>query len=38
MWNLLNAVKSSDIIQRIDAGRETAVEAENLVVNEGGKR
>lgn len=37
MGNLLNSVKSSDVIESIDARRETSVEAEDLVVDEGGK-
>lgn len=37
MRNLLNSVKSSDVIEGIDTGRETSVEAEDLVVDEGGQ-
>jgi hypothetical protein len=35
--NLLNAIKSSDVIESIDTGGETTVETENLVVDEGGE-
>lgn len=38
MRNFLNAVKSPDIVKSINAGRETSMEAENLVVDEGGQR
>lgn len=38
MWNLLNAVKGSDVIEGIDAGGETTVKAEDLVIDEGGQR
>jgi len=38
MWNLLNAVKSSDVVECVDAWGETTVKAEDLVVNESGKR
>lgn len=37
MGNLLNAVKSSDVIESIDTGGETTVETEDLVVDEGGE-
>lgn len=37
MRDLLDSVKSSDVIEGIDTGRETSVEAEDLVVDEGGK-
>lgn len=37
MRNLLDAVQGSDVVQRVDAGRETAVETEDLVVDEGGE-
>ena len=36
--NLLNTVESSDVVQGIDGWGETAVEAEDLVVDEGGER
>lgn len=38
MRNLLDAVKRSDVVQRVDAGGETTVETEDLVVDEGGQR
>ena len=38
MWNFLYTVQRSDVIEGINAWRETSVEAEDLVVNEGGKR
>ena len=37
MGDLLNSVKSSNIIQSVDARRQTAVETEDLVVDEGGE-
>lgn len=37
MGHLLYAVERSDVIEGVDAGRETSVEAEDLVVDEGGK-
>lgn len=37
MGNLLNSVKSSDVIQGIDARRQTTVETKDLVVDEGGE-
>lgn len=37
MRDLLDSVQSSDVIQRVDAGRQTTVEAEDLVVDEGGE-
>lgn len=37
VWNFLNTVESSDVIQGVDAGRKTSVQAENLVVNQGGQ-
>lgn len=36
MWNFLYAVEGSDVIKCINAGGETSVEAEDLVVDEGG--
>lgn len=36
--NLLNTIESSDVVQGIDGWGEAAVEAENLVVDEGGER
>lgn len=38
MWHLLYAIKRADVIERVDAGRQTAVETEDLVVDEGGER
>lgn len=35
MGNLLDAVQSSDVVQSVDAGRETTVKTENLVVDQG---
>lgn len=37
MGNLLNSVKSPDVIESIDTRGEASVEAEDLVVDEGGK-
>jgi len=38
MWNFLYTIECSDVVEGIDAGGETTVEAEYLVVDEGGKR
>ena len=38
MRNLLDAIKSANVVEGINAGGETSVKAENLVVDEGGKR
>lgn len=38
MRNLLYPIQRSNVVQCIDAGRETAVEAEDLVFDEGGER
>jgi len=38
VWNLLYAVECSDIVEGINAWGETSVEAEDLVVNQGGER
>ena len=35
MWNFLYTVECSDVIKGIDAGGETSVEAEDLVVDQG---
>jgi hypothetical protein len=35
VWDLLYAVERSDVIEGIDTGGETSVEAEDLVVDEG---
>lgn len=37
MRNLLNSIKGSDVIESIDARREAPVQAEDLVVDEGGE-
>ena len=37
MGNLLYPVQCTNVVQRIDAGGETAVEAEDLVFDEGGE-
>lgn len=37
VWNLLNTVESSDVVQGVDGWGETAVEAEDLVVDKGGE-
>jgi hypothetical protein len=37
MWYFLYAVKGSDVIEGIDTWGETSVEAEDLVVDEGGQ-
>lgn len=37
MGNLLDPVEGSDVIESIDARRETSVQAEDLVVDEGGE-
>jgi hypothetical protein len=36
--NFLNSIQSSDIIQSVNARGQTAVEAEDLVVDQGGQR
>jgi len=36
MWYLLYTVKGSNVIESIDAWGETSVEAEDLVIDEGG--
>jgi hypothetical protein len=38
MWNFLYTIERSDVVEGIDAGGETSVEAEDLVVDKGGKR
>jgi len=35
--DLLDAVKGADVVERVDAGREAAVQTEDLVVDEGGE-
>lgn len=35
--DLLDAVKGTDVVERVDAGREAAVQTEDLVVDEGGE-
>jgi hypothetical protein len=37
MWNFLYTIECSDVIKGIDAGGETSVEAEDLVVDKGGE-
>lgn len=37
MGNFLDSVKRSDVVECVDAGRQPTVQAEDLVVNEGGK-
>ncbi len=37
MWNFLNSVERPNIIEGVDAGRKTSVEAENLVVDQSSK-
>jgi hypothetical protein len=37
VWNFLYTIKCSDVIEGIDAGGKTSVEAEDLVVDEGGE-
>jgi len=37
MWNFLYTIECSDIVEGIDAGGETSVEAEDLVVDKGSK-
>ena len=37
MWNLLYTIQCSDVIKGIDAGGEASVQAEDLVVDQGGK-
>jgi len=37
MWNFLYTIECSDVVEGIDTGGETSVEAEDLVVDEGGK-
>lgn len=34
MWNFLDPVERANVIQCVDAGGETAVEAEDLVIDE----
>ena len=38
MWHFLYAVESSDVIKGVDTWGETSVKAEDLVIDEGGKR
>lgn len=37
VWHFLDAVKRSDVIKRVDAWGQTAVQTEDLVVDEGGQ-
>lgn len=34
MWDFLDSIKCANVIQCVDAGGKTAVEAENLVIDE----
>ena len=36
--HLLNTIKRSDVVEGIDTGRQTTMKAEDLVLNQGGKR
>lgn len=38
MGNLLDSVEPSDVVERVDARGKTTVQAEDLVVNQGGER
>jgi len=38
MWNFLYSIQRTDVVQGINTGRKTAVEAEDLVFDEGGQR
>ena len=38
MRYFLDAVERPDVIERVDAGRKTTVQTENLVVDQGGER
>ena len=38
MRNLLDSVEPPDVVERVDAGGETAMQTEDLVVNQGGER
>lgn len=37
MRNFLNSVKGSNVVECVNAGRETSVEAEDLVIDESGE-
>ena len=38
MGNLLESVQGPDVVQSVDAGRETSVETEDLTIHQGGER
>lgn len=38
MGYLLYAVQSADVVEGVDAGRETAVKTEDLILDQGGER
>lgn len=38
VWNLLNAVERPNIVQSVDAGRQTAVQTEDLIIDQGSER
>ena len=38
MWHFLYAVEGPDVVERVNAGGEAAVQTEDLVVNQGGER
>jgi hypothetical protein len=38
VWDFLNAVERPDVVEGVDAGRETTVQTEDLVVDQGGER
>jgi len=37
MWDLLDAVQRTDVIECVDTGRQTSVETEDLVIDESGQ-
>ena len=37
MWNLLESVQSPDVVQGVDARRESSVKTEDLSVHQGGE-
>lgn len=37
MWHFLYAIKRSDVIERVNTGGETSVEAEYLVIDQRGE-
>lgn len=38
MWHLLDAIQGTNVIERIDGGRQTSVQAKNLVLDQCGER